>query len=291
VKDQTCTGKAITPVVTVKFGDKKLQQDKDYTLDYDKKTKDVGKATVTVRGVGNFTGSVNKTYKIVPQGTKFTKLTGGQGLIALEWKQRAHITGYQIEYSRQEDFTDGTRVTVKDAKRHKAIVRNLKTDAVYYVRIRTYAKVGKLKYCAAWSKPETVKTTAILPKKVKIRQGSEATLMVGKQLALTVKLAPKNAETTLTWTSSDANVATVSEKGVVKAVFPGRTTITATTANNKTASITILVMPNMKGNQAGQDAAVNADGTLDLGLPDIAGDLPPVDDGVLPADMEIDMGA
>lgn len=54
-------------------------------------------------------------------------------------------------------------------------------------------------------------------------------------------LTPANAETTMSWTSSDPTVATVDSQGVVTAKTTGSTTITAKTKNGKTATCTVQV--------------------------------------------------
>ena len=56
-------GKAKTPSVNVKVNGKTLKKDTDYTVSYSNNTK-VGTAKVTIKGKGNYTGSVSKTFKI-----------------------------------------------------------------------------------------------------------------------------------------------------------------------------------------------------------------------------------
>ncbi len=66
-------------------------------------------------------------------------------------------------------------------------------------------------------------------------------LQVGKTETLTATVTPENAsEPGVTWTSSDATVATVNENGVVSAVAKGTATITAT-AGGKSAACTVTV--------------------------------------------------
>jgi len=61
-----------------------------------------------------------------------------------------------------------------------------------------------------------------------------------KQLYITV--APSNATSAITWSSSDEDVATVSSTGLVTAIGAGEATITATAANNnKTATCSVIV--------------------------------------------------
>ena len=56
-------GKAKTPTVTVKDGSTTLTKDTHYTVSYSNNT-NVGTATVTITGKGNYTGSVNKNFTI-----------------------------------------------------------------------------------------------------------------------------------------------------------------------------------------------------------------------------------
>ena len=64
VKDQTYTGKALKPAVTVKHGKKALKQGTDYAVSYKNNVKP-GTATVTVTGKGGYTGSAKVTFKIL----------------------------------------------------------------------------------------------------------------------------------------------------------------------------------------------------------------------------------
>lgn len=86
-----------------------------------------------------------------------------------------------------------------------------------------------------------IKVVGPAPKKVKITNGGKATMVVGKKLQLKTTLTPSDADTTLTWSSSDKTVATVSKKGLVIAKKAGKAKITVLTANGKKAAITIIV--------------------------------------------------
>lgn len=67
------------------------------------------------------------------------------------------------------------------------------------------------------------------------------TVQEGKTIKLTATVLPSNADDkTVTWTSSDKAIATVSN-GTVKGVKPGTVTITATTKNGKTAEYVVTV--------------------------------------------------
>ena len=63
IADAVYTGKAIVPNPVVKAGDVTLTSGTDYTVGYSNNI-EVGTATVKITGMGNYTGSVSKTFKI-----------------------------------------------------------------------------------------------------------------------------------------------------------------------------------------------------------------------------------
>ena len=68
----TYDGLAKKPAVTVTYGSATLSQGTDYTVSYSNNI-NIGNATVTVTGMGNYTGSVSKGFAIqAPQNTSFT---------------------------------------------------------------------------------------------------------------------------------------------------------------------------------------------------------------------------
>ena len=65
ISNKTYSGKPQTQAPTVKLGSTTLKPNTDYTLSYKSNT-NVGTATVTVTGKGNYAGSLSKTFKIKP---------------------------------------------------------------------------------------------------------------------------------------------------------------------------------------------------------------------------------
>lgn len=92
-------------------------------------------------------------------------------------------------------------------------------------------------------KEATCKVTVKAP--IESIELSEASLELeaGEDKELTVTYNPKNTtdEKKVTWSSSDDDIAKVDENGKVTAVKGGKATITATTANGKTASCDVKV--------------------------------------------------
>ena len=104
--DKVNNGKAFTPKVTVTYwinGDvnteKALIAGRDYQVSYSN-NKNVGMATITVKGIGNYTGTETDTFRILPKKTSLKKLTPRNKGFTVNWKkQAAQTTGYQIQYS------------------------------------------------------------------------------------------------------------------------------------------------------------------------------------------------
>lgn len=92
---------------------------------------------------------------------------------------------------------------------------------------------------------------------VTIEQGDQE-LNIGQTVQLSATIAPENAENkTLTWSSSNEQVATVDENGLVTAVSTGSTEITVTSANGKTDSIIVTVLGGSSGGETTPDGGDN----------------------------------
>lgn len=63
ITDSAYTGSAVTQKPVVKIDNKTLVKDTDYTVNYTNNT-NVGVATVTIKGIGKYTGTLTKTFKI-----------------------------------------------------------------------------------------------------------------------------------------------------------------------------------------------------------------------------------
>ena len=154
----TYNGKTRKPSVTVKDANGKTVSKSCYTVTYSN-NKNVGTATAKVTFSGNYTGSVKKTFTIVPSGTKISKLTAKPKGFSVRWKkQTKQTTGYQIQYSLNKNFKSAKTITVKGAKNTDQAVKKLKSKKKYFVRIRTYKAVKSKKYYSKWSKSKSVKT-------------------------------------------------------------------------------------------------------------------------------------
>ena len=147
----TYTGKTIRPSVTVTVNGKKIGSSA-YKLYY-KNNKNSGIGTVQVRGTGKYS-RINKTltFKILPPKTLLTGLKKANRSFIASWKKNIQATGYQIQFAADSRFTKERKtVTVgkQSATRYK--ISGLKNKKTYYVRIRSYKRVGKKVLYSSWS--------------------------------------------------------------------------------------------------------------------------------------------
>ncbi len=154
----TANGKAQKPSITVKDGSKKLVNKTDYTVTYsNSSSKNVGKYTVTVKMKGNYSGSKTFTYYINPKPVEFLASNkGGFKAISkgftLKWnKQNSQTTGYQIQYATKRDFSNAATVTIANPNTTSYTFKNRAGNTRYYVRIRTYKKIGTGTFYSSWN--------------------------------------------------------------------------------------------------------------------------------------------
>ena len=163
-----------------------------------------------------------------------------------------NLPAKQVTIKKGKSFVLKTKVTTS-GKISKAVVykssnskvaKVTKTGKITAVKngstyVTVYAKANKKKVCK-------VKVTVGTPvSSVKLSKAS-ATIKKGKTLTLKATVSPKSASNkTLTWKSSNKKVATVSSKGVVKAVGAGTAKITATANDGSGKKYTCTVKVNI----------------------------------------------
>ena len=153
VKDKTYTGNAITQSIKVVSDSTTLKCGTDYTVTY-KNNKDVGKATITITGKGNYSGTKKVTFIINPKGTSVSKVTStkkAQLKVSVK-KQTGGTTGYEIQYSLKSNFSAAKSAIISSNKTTEKTFTKLITGKKYYVRVRTYKTVSGKKYYSEWNK-------------------------------------------------------------------------------------------------------------------------------------------
>ncbi len=153
IADQKYTGKAILPALTVTNGTTKMSANRDYTVTYSS-NKNPGKAKAVIKGTGNYTGSKTVYFYIAPAKAKLTTATSTSAKsMKLKWKKDSKATGYEIYYATKANFSKSSRkvVTISKNKTTSKTMKNLKSNKTYYVKIRSYKKVGSKKIYGDWS--------------------------------------------------------------------------------------------------------------------------------------------
>ena len=148
----TYSGNNITPSVTVKNSkNNKLVKGKDYKVIYPTNSVNVGRYSVKIQFIGNYSGTVNKYFDIVPIITSLTNTTGG---IKLSWNKVDGAYGYRLYYKPASGgwkrFKDTTATSFTDS----GVVPN-KTETY---TIRCLDKNGNTIsgfYSKGWSKKYT----------------------------------------------------------------------------------------------------------------------------------------
>ena len=144
------TGKAIKPAITVYNGSKKLTKGTDYTVTYGT-NKNTGKATVKITGKGNYTGSVTKTFYIVPKAVTLSSVTAGTKKATVKYKKATGASGYQIAYK----VSGGSWKYVNTTSVSKTI-SSLSKGKKYTFKVRAYKTVSGTKYYGSYSSSKTV---------------------------------------------------------------------------------------------------------------------------------------
>ena len=153
ISNKTYTGSQIRPTVTVKYNDIKLVKGTDYTVTYGT-NKNTGKGTVTVKGIGNFKGSKQITFKIVPKKVTISKTTSKKKAIYAKWNKPTGTTGFQVGYRKKGSSSWNYKTT----KNTYITISNLTGNKYYQCKVRAYKLVGDSKYYGSWSTIKSIKT-------------------------------------------------------------------------------------------------------------------------------------
>lgn len=117
-----------------------------------------GKQTVTEEQT-----VTEKQTVAVPKKTSVSKVTSPKKKqIKVTWKKKSNITGYQIQVSTSSKFKKSKTKSYKIGKaKTSRIIKSLKSNKKYYVRIRTYKTAvvngRKVTKYSSWSAKKTVK--------------------------------------------------------------------------------------------------------------------------------------
>lgn len=177
---KTYNGSSIAPKVNVTDNGKSLSNNQDYSLSY-KDNDEVGRATVTIKGKGNYQGSYDRYFYIVPgkvSNLKVTKTTNNS--VSLTWNRMDGVDGYEIyklnSRGTYEYVTSTTSTSYTQSK--------LAEGTSYKYEVRGYEKISGVKCYGDFSNVVTGTTLVSAPATPKISKvttkSKKATVKWGK---------------------------------------------------------------------------------------------------------------
>lgn len=152
------TGKAIKPSVKIYSEIIDMQENHiktylvegtDYTLSYKNNTKP-GQATVIITGKGDYSGTRELTFYIVPKKVKVTSKKSGSQAVLI-WKKSAGAAGYEIYSS-----VDGGKFKKLTTTKNVKYTAKLTAGKSYKFKVRPYATVNGKKIYGKWSNTVSV---------------------------------------------------------------------------------------------------------------------------------------
>ena len=207
ITNRTYTGTAQTQDPIVTLGDKTLTAGTDYTLSYSNNT-NIGTATVTITGKGNYTGTISKTFTISAASISGATVTG-----------LSNKTYSGTAQTQNPTVRMGGKTLSAGADYTLSYANNMNAGTA------TVIITGKGNYTGSISKTFTIsKATPTLT-------FSSTSISKTTQDAAFTNALTKTTDGTVTFSSSNTSVAVVNNtSGMVTIKGSGTTTITATAA-------------------------------------------------------------
>lgn len=158
-------GQSITPVIYVAYNHNYLIQNTDFTATYSNNNAP-GVATVKIKGIGNYSGSISKTYIILPEKIASVSIKKDSTTSAvISWSAASKVSGYEILKfdSAKNAYVHLTHVSNSQTS-YK--VSSLKNSTAYYYQVRAYKTVNDKNY---YGEVGNTVFTFIKPSKVKLK--------------------------------------------------------------------------------------------------------------------------
>lgn len=207
-------------------------------------------ATVDEKGVVTAVKKGSATITILAE-------NGAKATVALKVVAKGEPTGISLNYEKLELGVKGTdqlipTLTPKEGITTKNQVVSFKSSNSKVVKVDKKGNLAGVKAGTATITAKTrngfsakcvvtVSNIKVEPTKI-VFAAASLSLPAGKTEQLSVGFTPSNTtEKTLTYSSNNPAVATVDSKGIVTGIKEGRATITAKTANGKTANCNVAV--------------------------------------------------
>lgn len=208
------TGKAIKPAVKLSYKGTSLVQGTDYQITYSDNTA-IGTATITVKGLGNYTGTGKKTFKIAKRsmGSSAVKVTFTKGKSSFTYTGKAQKPAVTVKYN-------GTKL--KENTDYKVSYSNNTKAGTAKVKI-----TGKGIYTGTCTKTFTIKPVSI--SKTTITKFSDCSFLATSSIDTKVKFGSATLKKGTDYTVTFKNTVKTGKNSVVikgKGNFTGTKTMT-----------------------------------------------------------------
>lgn len=143
----TYDGKAKTPEVSVVLGETQLVQNVDYTLVYENNTA-IGTGSVTVSGMGAYTGTLTATFSIQMAQPKLEKAENTVAGVSVKWSKVNGTEGYYV-YRKTENSNWKRVGTVERGNTVSFVDTTVSSGTSYVYTVRAYVGSIRSGYDAA----------------------------------------------------------------------------------------------------------------------------------------------
>lgn len=152
-KTKVYNGKLRTVQVSIKNGNVTLKKNKDYTILFSK-NKEMGTASITICGIGNYVGKKILYFDIIPSKPKVSKATKTGKTMKLKFKGSALVKGYYVYISTSKKFTKSKTLEYRLSGDGFQIKKMKK--GTYYIRVKGYGVKNGKSYVSGYSKAKKV---------------------------------------------------------------------------------------------------------------------------------------
>ncbi len=158
-------GNVHTLGLSIIYDGKSLKNNTDYTVKYNKELTDPDQYKAVISFKGKYRGEIIKKFNILPKGTEITDISTRTNNICISFeKQDDKSTGYEIEYSKDNTFSNGKIYEVDNTDTNCVNIPVKADNSKYFIRVRTYLDKDNCKLESKWSETKSAELMKIIEK-------------------------------------------------------------------------------------------------------------------------------
>ena len=158
-------GNVHTLGLSIIYDGKSLKNNTDYTVKYNKELTDPDQYKAVISFKGKYCGEIIKKFNILPKGTEITDISTRTNNLCISFeKQDDKSTGYEIEYSKDNTFSNGKIYEVDNTDTNCVNIPVKADNSKYFIRVRTYLDKDNCKLESKWSETKSAELMKIIEK-------------------------------------------------------------------------------------------------------------------------------